>query len=168
MGFNLVDGSDVLSMSPDHLLLTAFPSEHCACEDCTEYFYYQDLEAEIEMTNEKLPKETPYDRPPAPNFFPHSGSPFVVDETPHNPFGPGGLGLGADAQAPQDEVNRPAHYQSRKGIETIDAIEAACEDLSGFEGYCTGNALKYLFRWQKKGGKKDLEKSRWYINRLLK
>ena len=66
-----------------------------------------------------------------------------------------------------DMVNEPPHYQSDNGIECIDAIEAAVADLQGFEGYCTGNAIKYLWRWKKKGGAQDLEKARWYVERLL-
>jgi hypothetical protein len=64
-----------------------------------------------------------------------------------------------------DAVN-PDHYKHAK-VECIDAIEAATEGLEGFEGMCTGNSIKYLWRWKKKGGKEDLKKARWYINRLL-
>jgi len=65
-----------------------------------------------------------------------------------------------------DPVNHPIHY-TQGGIECIDAIKAAVTGLDGFEGYCTGNAVKYLFRWKHKNGIQDLEKSRWYINRLI-
>ena len=67
---------------------------------------------------------------------------------------------------PNDPVNHPIHY-TQGGIECIDAIKAAVTGLDGFEGYCTGNAVKYLFRWKHKNGIQDLEKSRWYINRLI-
>jgi hypothetical protein len=63
-------------------------------------------------------------------------------------------------------VNSPPHYASGS-IECIDAIREAVAGLSGEEAYCTGNAIKYLWRWKRKGGKQDLEKARWYINRLL-
>lgn len=66
-----------------------------------------------------------------------------------------------------DAVNHPSHYQSRKGIEAMDSIEAAIEDLTGMEAFCTGNAIKYLARWKKKGGHEDLRKARFYINKLL-
>ena len=65
-----------------------------------------------------------------------------------------------------DLVNHPPHYTAGK-VECIDGIEAATEGLTGLEAYCTGNAIKYLWRWKKKGGKQDLEKARWYIDRLL-
>ena len=74
------------------------------------------------------------------------------------------MGSGADGMY-QDDVNHPKHYQGN--VECIDAIEAAIQGLEGMEAMCTGNAIKYLWRWKKKGGRQDLEKARWYINRLL-
>ena len=64
-----------------------------------------------------------------------------------------------------DPIN-PNHYKQGK-VECIDCIESVTASLTGFEGFCTGNAIKYLYRWKMKGGKQDLEKSRWYINRML-
>ena len=65
-----------------------------------------------------------------------------------------------------DMVNHPPHYTAG-GIECIEAIEAATEHLDGFEAYCTGNAIKYLWRWKMKNGRQDLEKAVFYINRLI-
>lgn len=65
----------------------------------------------------------------------------------------------------KDPVNHPDHYQGK--VECIDAIESATEGLVGIEAVCTGNAIKYLWRWKKKGDKEDLQKARWYINKLL-
>ncbi len=65
-----------------------------------------------------------------------------------------------------DKVNHPAHYTAGK-VECIDALEAATEGLTGIEAVCTANAIKYLWRWKRKGGQEDLRKARWYINRLL-
>jgi hypothetical protein len=64
-----------------------------------------------------------------------------------------------------DPIN-PNHYKQGK-VECIDCIESATSNLTGFEGFCTGNAIKYLYRWKQKGGKQDLEKARYYINKLL-
>lgn len=64
-----------------------------------------------------------------------------------------------------DAVNSPDHYNAGS-IECIDAIEAATANLSGIEAFCTGNAIKYLWRWKQKGGIEDLHKARWYINRI--
>ena len=64
-------------------------------------------------------------------------------------------------------VNHPSHY-TQGGIECIDALEAATINLKGIEAVCTANAIKYLWRWKEKGGIEDLEKSKWYIDRLIK
>lgn len=65
-----------------------------------------------------------------------------------------------------DAVNRPAHYADRK-IEVIDFIE----DSGWAEGFCLGNAVKYIARAGKKDPTKtleDLEKARWYLDRWIK
>ena len=65
-----------------------------------------------------------------------------------------------------DEVNKPEHYNTGS-VECIEAIQAT---LSGeeFKGYCRGNSVKYLWRCMYKGkSKQDLEKARWYLERLL-
>jgi hypothetical protein len=63
-----------------------------------------------------------------------------------------------------DMVNSPAHY-NKAGIETIDIIESVTGD--GFETYLQGNILKYICRYKYKNGVEDLEKARWYLNRLI-
>lgn len=65
-----------------------------------------------------------------------------------------------------DNVNSPAHY-TQGGIECIEAIKAACQGLNGFEGYCTGNAIKYMWRWKHKNKTEDVKKAVWYLNRLI-
>ena len=66
-----------------------------------------------------------------------------------------------------DKVNHPSHYTGGK-VECIDALEAATKYLTGIQAVCTANAIKYLWRWKKKNGREDLEKAKWYIDRLLK
>ena len=66
-----------------------------------------------------------------------------------------------------DAVNHPSHYTKGK-IECIDAIESAITGLDGIDAMCTGNAIKYLFRWRWKNGVEDLKKARWYIDRVIK
>ena len=58
-------------------------------------------------------------------------------------------------------------YYNRGKIEAIDAIESACSGLSGFEGFLTGNCLKYLFRWPTATALADLKKARYYLDRLI-
>lgn len=67
----------------------------------------------------------------------------------------------------QDNVNHPAHYKTKSGIETIEVIEAFTEDLTGIEAVCTGNILKYICRWKKKNGVEDIKKAVWYANALI-
>lgn len=63
-------------------------------------------------------------------------------------------------------VDHPSHY-TQGGVECIDALEAALGP-EGFNAFCRGNAIKYLWRAEHKGKPlEDLEKARWYINRLI-
>jgi hypothetical protein len=65
-----------------------------------------------------------------------------------------------------DLVNSPPHYTDG-GIETIDYIEAKLT-REQFEGYCLGNALKYISRAGKKSeGDTDIRKAVWYLKRML-
>lgn len=67
---------------------------------------------------------------------------------------------------PEDQVNHPSHYTSG-GIECIEAIKASMIP-DGFQDYCKGNVLKYIWRWRHKGGVEDLEKASVYLNWLIK
>lgn len=66
-----------------------------------------------------------------------------------------------------ETVNHPAHYQSKKGIEVIDVMEAFTEGLSGIEAVDTSMVIKYVCRWKQKGGIEDLQKAEWYLNHLI-
>ena len=68
--------------------------------------------------------------------------------------------------APKDMVNSPAHY-IQGNIECIDAIAEVVKHLDGMEAMCTGNAIKYLWRWRHKNGAEDLKKAVWYIQRMI-
>ena len=64
-----------------------------------------------------------------------------------------------------DMVNNPPHY-NQTGIECIHAISAATGD--GFKYYLQGNIMKYLWRFDYKNQPlEDLEKARWYLNKLI-
>lgn len=60
-----------------------------------------------------------------------------------------------------DMVNHPKHYTSHpSGIECIQVTEHM--------DFCTGSAMKYLWRAGLKQDKvEDLKKAKWYIERLL-
>ena len=67
---------------------------------------------------------------------------------------------------------KPDHYKTGGGVECIDAIAEATKNLNGTEAFCTGNAMKYLWRWKKKNKKskgriEDLMKAKEYIDMLL-
>ena len=68
----------------------------------------------------------------------------------------------------KEQVNHPEHYQTKNGIECIDAVAAATEDLKGEEAFCIGSAIKYLWRYRKKlHPKEDLKKAVWYIEKII-
>ncbi len=62
-----------------------------------------------------------------------------------------------------DAIN-PSHYKSHpSGIE--------CIQITEHFGFCLGNAVKYIWRADKKhddGGVEDLKKAMWYIQRELR
>lgn len=64
-----------------------------------------------------------------------------------------------------DMVNHPPHY-TQSFVECIDAIRAALGPV-GFRGYCQGAAMKYVWRYERKGGAEDLRKAVWYLQQLI-
>ena len=63
----------------------------------------------------------------------------------------------------KEKVNHPDHYNSGE-YEAIDVIEDA-----GFgEGFCLGNALKYILRAKHKEDYiEDIKKAQWYLEYLI-
>ena len=70
----------------------------------------------------------------------------------------------SDTKKGDDSVNHPSHYTDGK-IECIDAIESSMSK-EAFKGYCKGNIIKYLWRYEHKGGVESLKKAMWYIDKL--
>ena len=68
-----------------------------------------------------------------------------------------------------DVVDKPEHYNTNlpEGIEVIDIIAAQTAGLFGIRAVCQANVIKYVLRWQKKNGVQDLEKARYYLDRLI-
>lgn len=56
------------------------------------------------------------------------------------------------------------HYQ--KAIQPWDYMES-CMSEEAFKGYLWGNIIKYVSRWEDKGGVQDLQKARHYIDKLV-
>ncbi|MCG2344857.1 DUF3310 domain-containing protein [Staphylococcus epidermidis] len=65
-----------------------------------------------------------------------------------------------------DKVNHPSHY-SYGDIEIIDFIEQVTKDYKPELSFAIGNAIKYISRANRKNGKEDLDKARWYLNRAF-
>lgn len=60
-----------------------------------------------------------------------------------------------------ESVDHPEHYTSHpSGIECIQVVEWMSFNL--------GNAMKYIWRADLKGGVEDLRKAIWYIEREIK
>ena len=67
-----------------------------------------------------------------------------------------------------DMVNHPSHYTQGE-IECIEAIKYINNKLhtEGYEGYCLGNFIKYIWRCNFKNGWEDIDKAIFYLNELL-
>jgi len=64
-----------------------------------------------------------------------------------------------------DSVNSPQHYASGS-IECIEAIEASMSP-EAFKGALKANVIKYIWRYEQKGGAESLRKAAWYLQRLI-
>lgn len=65
----------------------------------------------------------------------------------------------------KDQVNHPSHY-NEAGVECIEAIRASLGPI-GFQAYCKGNCMKYLWRYEYKNGLEDLKKAQVYLNWMV-
>lgn len=63
-----------------------------------------------------------------------------------------------------DNVNHPQHYAGK--VETIDYLQDKLTQEE-FAGFCKGNVLKYVSRANLKNGREDLEKAKWYLDKML-
>jgi hypothetical protein len=64
-----------------------------------------------------------------------------------------------------DEQIGGRHYLS-KSVQPWEAMESWMSE-EAFKGFIWGNVIKYIARWEDKGGKQDLEKARHYLDKLL-
>lgn len=83
-----------------------------------------------------------------------------------SPVRDAGDGRRRAAETNVEKVDHPAHY-NQAGIECIAAIRAALTSEE-YEGFCKGNAVKYIWREKYKGGTEDIKKALWYLNALVK
>lgn len=66
-----------------------------------------------------------------------------------------------------DAVNQPSHYTFSDKFEIIDVVEEVTKQYPPHLAFAIGNAIKYIARSQHKNGKQDIEKSIWYLQRVL-
>lgn len=52
-------------------------------------------------------------------------------------------------------------------MDWIDVVKDVAEHVGGFEGFCVGNTIKYLWAWKCKRGLDDLQEAQWYLDMLL-
>lgn len=64
-----------------------------------------------------------------------------------------------------DPIDHPAHYEGNTSLECIDVMEIAF-GAEAVGNFCLCNAFKYLWRYKHKGGKEDLRKAKWYLDRF--
>ena len=58
-----------------------------------------------------------------------------------------------------DNIDHPSHYTGRN-------VGYECIDITQYQTFCAGNAIKYLWRYKDKGNPvEDLKKARWYATR---
>ena len=65
-----------------------------------------------------------------------------------------------------DKIN--PNYYKRGKFETIDVILDVTQHLDGDEAYLIGNVIKYVSRYDEKNRIEDLQKAKWYLNKLIK
>tara|TARA_R100001244_G_scaffold124453_1_gene94287 strand:- start:1456 stop:1905 length:450 start_codon:yes stop_codon:yes gene_type:complete len=65
-----------------------------------------------------------------------------------------------------DTIN-PSHYTNGK-VECIDAIKSAVTNKRPEEAVLVGNIIKYLWRYEEKGGIESINKAKWYLDDLIK
>jgi hypothetical protein len=63
-------------------------------------------------------------------------------------------------QTKPDNVNNPKHY-------TEHPSKIECITITEHMNFCLGNAMKYIWRADLKGGTEDLEKAIWYLEREI-
>lgn len=77
-----------------------------------------------------------------------------------------GVGVFCEIPINDIQVDHPDHY-NQGGIECIEALKA-CMTPEEYHGFCSGNVIKYVWRYRNKNGIKDLKKAKWYLETLIK
>jgi hypothetical protein len=75
----------------------------------------------------------------------------------------------SDHLGKEEDVNEAVHHPSHYNVGRIEVIDMI-EDQGMAQGFCLGNAIKYIMRAGKKDPRKtieDLEKAAWYLARYI-
>lgn len=116
------------------------------CMDCIYYFHGK-------CVNDNTEKDVFYSC----ERFARPGQSYVSDQL--------AVALRKDIDEQENHPEHPEHYQG-DGIECIDAIKAAMTPEE-FRGFLRGNVMKYVWRYDRKGGVNDLYKASDYLCRLI-
>lgn len=65
-----------------------------------------------------------------------------------------------------ENVEHPNHY-NQGSVECKEAIRSALGDDFYTDGFCRGNAIKYIWRYPFKNGVEDIKKAIFYLNEIL-
>lgn len=76
-----------------------------------------------------------------------------------------------------DPVSKPSHYMLKEGLEVRDVLELLTSKITNSTLYPWDTKhlftsdyvqmMQYLMRFMDKNGKQDLEKARWYLDKLI-
>jgi hypothetical protein len=88
----------------------------------------------------------------------------VATKPQAKPPKPSGKGVEAAKPAGNEQIGG-THYIN-KAVQPWDAMQAWMTPEQ-FAGFLMGNSIKYLARWQEKGGVEDLCKARHYLDKLI-
>lgn len=62
-------------------------------------------------------------------------------------------------------VKHPSHYANTTSLECIEAMQITF-GIEAVIAFCKCNAYKYLWRYKHKNGEEDLQKAKWYCEKL--
>lgn len=65
-----------------------------------------------------------------------------------------------------ETISRPSRYQTKSGKQVLDLFKEDLLSDSEYIGFLKGNLYKYIYRYQRKNGKEDLEKAQFYLEEL--
>jgi len=65
-----------------------------------------------------------------------------------------------------DDVQVGGNHYTSKSVQPWEAMEAWMSE-EAFKGYIWGNVIKYVARWEDKGGVEDLKKAQHYLDKLI-